>query len=196
MTKETYDLLQYQQEAVYTKLYPEDKCLEYCALGLIGETGELLGKTIDAQVPGSQITVLDINKEIGDVFWYIVAMAEDLDSEAQKIEAGPRSGIVYLEQRRTSHKILTYKNTAAPLSIALMEFAEICEKVKKLLRKDKPFTIELYHFIIEKLGNGLTSLLDVMEIYNLTFEQIAKANIEKLASRADRGVLQGDGDNR
>jgi NTP pyrophosphatase (non-canonical NTP hydrolase) len=52
----------------------------------------------------------------------------------------------------------------------------------------------------EKLGNELGDALWYMgalagEI-SLTLDQVAKANLEKLASRKERGVLRGSGDDR
>ena len=37
-------LSQYQAQAKETAIYPEDKALEYLALGLVGEAGEVANK--------------------------------------------------------------------------------------------------------------------------------------------------------
>jgi len=71
----------YQDQANDTAIYPNESRLVYPALGLTGEAGEVADKikklirdkrTLDAQER------IEIAKEVGDVLWYVAAMARDL----------------------------------------------------------------------------------------------------------------------
>ena len=71
----------YQDQANDTAIYPNESRLVYPALGLTGEAGEVADKikkiirdkrTLDVQER------IEIAKEVGDVLWYVAAMARDL----------------------------------------------------------------------------------------------------------------------
>ena len=68
-------LSQYQKQAAETAIYPKDKALEYLALGLVGEAGEVANKIKkvirDGTSPDSVI------HELGDVLWQVAAVAKD-----------------------------------------------------------------------------------------------------------------------
>jgi NTP pyrophosphatase (non-canonical NTP hydrolase) len=71
----------YQKAAVATAIYPEDLKLIYPAIGLAGETGEVMEhikKTIrdnDRQLTEDRRHALA--KELGDVLWYMANLAQD-----------------------------------------------------------------------------------------------------------------------
>src|SRR5690606_7748433 len=71
----TFD--EYQKFAATTAIYPEEHKVVYPALGLAGEAGEVANKVKkmirDGAGPEGVIA------EIGDVLWYIAALASDLD---------------------------------------------------------------------------------------------------------------------
>ena len=75
----------YQKHALTTAIYNGDKMLDLChwALGLSGESGEIaekLKKIIrDQNADPSKIDRDDIKKELGDILWYITALAHELD---------------------------------------------------------------------------------------------------------------------
>ncbi len=88
-------LKQYQEKAKETAIYPEEAKVTYTLLGLAGEVGELCNKlkklyrdhgatqlsifTIPATV------IYDLEKEIGDVLWYVAALCSDLGLELNDI---------------------------------------------------------------------------------------------------------------
>lgn len=77
------------------------------------------------------------------------------------------------------------------------EAGEVAEKIKKILRDkggalDEAAKTEL----AKELGDVLWYTANLATELGLTLEQIASGNIEKLASRKDRGVISGSGDNR
>lgn len=75
------------------------------------------------------------------------------------------------------------------------ECGEVAEKIKKYAR-DGAFFPDLRDAIQKELGDVLWYLSQLAADFGLSLEQVASANLEKLASRAQRGVLSGSGDNR
>jgi len=75
------------------------------------------------------------------------------------------------------------------------EAGEVANKVKKILRGD--YEAEAIRDDLSKeLGDVLWYVAMVAREFNLDLEEIAEANLEKLASRKERGVLKGSGDER
>lgn len=77
------------------------------------------------------------------------------------------------------------------------EAGEVLGKIKKIFRDkngilDKQTKIE----IKKELGDVLWYLAQLSTELELSLDDIAEANIEKLYGRLERGVLQGSGDNR
>ena len=77
------------------------------------------------------------------------------------------------------------------------ETGELADKIKKILR-DKNGTISEQDKIELKkeLGDVLWYFANLATELNISMEDIAKSNIEKVLSRKERNVLHGDGDNR
>lgn len=76
------NLNEYQEAALQTAVYPEDKRIIYPALGMCGEAGEVADKVKkvirdDAQQFTDEKKVA-IAMEVGDVLWYCATMAHDL----------------------------------------------------------------------------------------------------------------------
>lgn len=70
----------YQFATAETAIYPPDQALEYLALGLASEAGEVAGKVKKyirdgGDRLGLSVTVAD---ELGDVLWYAARLADDL----------------------------------------------------------------------------------------------------------------------
>ena len=75
-------LNEYQQHALETAIYPDDRRIIYPTLGLTGEAGEVADKVKkvirDAHEEFTPEKKLEIVKEIGDVMWYCATLARDL----------------------------------------------------------------------------------------------------------------------
>ena len=73
---------EYQQSTRKTAIYPQDMKVVYPTIGLAGETGEVaekVKKTIrDKAGSFDADTTRELGKELGDVLWYIAAIASDL----------------------------------------------------------------------------------------------------------------------
>ncbi len=77
------------------------------------------------------------------------------------------------------------------------EAGEIAEKVGKIMRDDESvISEEKRQSLLLELGDVLWYIAAQAKELGFTLEQVANANIEKLASRSARGKLSGSGDNR
>ncbi|MAF80117.1 hypothetical protein CL629_03505 [bacterium] len=77
------------------------------------------------------------------------------------------------------------------------ETGEIANKVKKIFRdKHGKITDETREDLKKELGDALWYLAELATQLDISFDDIAEENIEKLKSRKERGVLKGGGDNR
>jgi NTP pyrophosphatase (non-canonical NTP hydrolase) len=73
----------YEMKAGQTAIFPKYKALEYLALGLTSEAGEVAGKVKKlirdgADVEGFELKKIAIASEIGDVLWYCAMMAKEV----------------------------------------------------------------------------------------------------------------------
>lgn len=79
----------------------------------------------------------------------------------------------------------------------LGEAGEVAEKVKKAFRDDDgQMTDERRAAIQKELGDVLWYMAALCSELGFSFEETAKLNLEKTASRLERGVISGNGDDR
>lgn len=77
------------------------------------------------------------------------------------------------------------------------ESGEIAEKMKKAIRDEGGVISESRRTeMIKELGDVAWYLAMIASELGVTLGEVAKANVEKLASRKQRDVLKGSGDNR
>ncbi|MEB3308463.1 MAG: nucleoside triphosphate pyrophosphohydrolase family protein [Cyanobacteriota bacterium] len=77
------------------------------------------------------------------------------------------------------------------------EAGEVADKVKKVIRdQGGQFSPERIESLKLELGDVLWYLAQLATELDLDLETIATANLEKLASRAARNVIAGEGDAR
>ena len=89
------------------------------------------------------------------------------------------------------------RNVTYPALGLCGESGEVAEKVKKAIRDDRgKITSERREEIIKESGDVMWYLAAIASELKMSLEDIAKANIKKLASRVSRGKLRGSGDNR
>ena len=67
----------YEERASLTAIYPKEKALEYLALGLTSEAGEVAGK-VKKLIRDGKGDKKAIASEIGDVLWYCAMMAKEV----------------------------------------------------------------------------------------------------------------------
>lgn len=77
------------------------------------------------------------------------------------------------------------------------EAGEIANKIKKIFRDKKGVVAKEEEEELKKeLGDVLWYVAELATQLNLSLEEIAALNIERLHSRKVRDMIQGDGDNR
>ncbi len=77
------------------------------------------------------------------------------------------------------------------------EAGEVADKVKKVLRdQGGEFSAEVIAALQLELGDVLWYVAQLATELGLELDQVAQANLEKLASRSARNVISGSGDSR
>lgn len=109
--------------------------------------------------------------------------------------------MTFEEYQQQSRKTATYPNAGNNFVYPTLglsgEAGEVAEKIKKVLR-DKGGVIdeETKQLIGKELGDVLWYVNQIATELGLSFEDVAKGNLEKLFSRLERGVISGSGDTR
>ncbi|ALY10152.1 MazG-like nucleotide pyrophosphohydrolase [Arthrobacter phage Rings] len=172
-------LNEYQNEAMRTAIYPEDRGLEYTTLGLLSEVGELAGAWLGGEVK-------DILSETGDNYWYAAAIAHSLGEQLESV-------LVFANIDDS----IDYK-PLEELFPALSYYAgEIAGAVKKSIRdNDGELSTSAYNKIMDNLANVLNVLDTIALHFDATPAGVQTMNLDKLADRQRRNVLGGNGDNR
>ena len=195
------DFVTYENKVEQLAVYPfsggrQVASLLYPALGLSGEASEVLEKVGDAFDEGHMYTLPDdlrvkILYECGDVLWYITRVAAELSSSLREVYCSISvSDLSCFEPR--------FPTNARKMMVAAGRVAEIS---KKALRDDSgdihtPVRSERRDLVFSALSEVLLFLMKLAENLGSSLDDIAEMNIVKLSSRADRGVLQGSGDDR
>jgi NTP pyrophosphatase (non-canonical NTP hydrolase) len=174
------DLRAYQEASRDTAWLPAS-CdrLIYFVVGLAGEAGELLEKA-EADDPSHE----GLMGEMGDVLWYLNHVAVTLDSDMEALS-------------HASDEELAYVAAHHGASDLVVRISRLAECAKKLLRDDGgQMTPERHARLEGLLSAALACWLALTEASGIDPEECAAANILKVASRLERGVVSGDGDHR
>ena len=100
-------MYEYQQQAKQTALYPDHgNNFIYPALGLVNEAGEVAGKIKKLMRDQNKFSPADLaaedrvalQKEIGDVLWYITILADEVGSSLEDVAA---TNLEKLQGRKT-----------------------------------------------------------------------------------------------
>lgn len=114
--------------------------------------------------------------------------------------------MTFNEYQKLANKTnLTPGDEGVVLSIGFMdkvlglvgESGEFADKVKKILRDDNAeMSKEKRQLLIKELGDVLWYIALLAKHLDVSMEEVAKLNIDKLKSRHVRGKLGGSGDSR
>jgi hypothetical protein len=104
----------------------------------------------------------------------------------------------YQERSRTTARYPDVgRNPIYPTLGLCGEAGEVAEKVKKVLRdREGEFCEAAREDLLLELGDVLWYVAQLASELGLSLDSIAEANLAKLASRAARNVISGDGDRR
>ena len=105
------------------------------------------------------------------------------------------------EYQKQSRKTWSLIHTDHPLVYPTLgltnEAGELAGKVKKIFRdKDGVISPEDRLELKKELGDVLWYLAQICTELDLSLEDVAAANLQKLFSRLERGVIGGEGDER
>jgi NTP pyrophosphatase (non-canonical NTP hydrolase) len=70
-----------------TAIYPKDNAIEYLALGLASEAGEVAG-VVKKKIRDNTYSLeykQKMKKEMGDCFWYLARLCDELDLSIQEV---------------------------------------------------------------------------------------------------------------
>jgi len=110
-------------------------------------------------------------------------------------------GLKFDEYAKEARKVAIYPNIGSNLLYPVLglcgESGEVAEKMKKVIRDDGGQVSEDRRAeMLKEAGDVLWYLWAISFELDSSLEEIALMNLEKLQSRANRGVLGGSGDNR
>lgn len=101
------------------------------------------------------------------------------------------------QSRRTALYPNNGSNFIYPTLGLVGESGEVAEKIKKVLRDKNGLVDENTKMEIKKeLGDVLWYLSQLATELNLSLDDIANDNLQKLFSRMERNKIHGEGDNR
>ena len=99
-----------------------------------------------------------------------------------------------IESRKTAQAVECNHSLAYPTLGLVNEAGEFAGKIKKIFRDKNGIISEADRQALK--GDVLWYLTQLCSQLDLTLEEVAQANIEKLFSRLERGKIGGSGDNR
>jgi NTP pyrophosphatase (non-canonical NTP hydrolase) len=71
------------------------------------------------------------------------------------------------------------------------EAGEVAEKIKKFYRDDASLDA-----VVKELGDVLWYMAAIARNLNISLDDVARLNLEKITSRKERGKIHGEGDDR
>src|ERR1035437_7945294 len=188
------ELNEYQKASRKTLPYlAADSGLAYLTLGLAGEAGELLEKAFH------HAPVEDLMGGVGDVLWCLAQIATEVGLELESLKAPTDRSVKRAAARNAVESISKgHSQSLADLcSLLVVNVAAVSECTKKMLRDDQGvLTPERQEKFSQLLSDVLLSWHLAAQRAGIEPGVCAAANCEKLASRQQRGVLGGSGDNR
>ena len=165
----------------------------YPALGLAGEMGETIDKLTLGCVPKHEII-----KELGDVLWYATNTPIDAGLDFLKlVDIMTDSAVPVATFTDFGNKLAYGNDTRSSLIRFPIYVGRIAEIAKKMIRDSSgKLPQEKLPVVKDSTCQILVCLFDICSQWSINMDDVAQANINKLFSRRDRGVLSGSGDNR
>lgn len=176
-------LHKYQTIINKTAVYPyevKDFGVAYTFLGLVGEYSELIAALTKYSYYKQDKKLL--LKEIGDVYWYVAAICNELDIDIEEvITLNPR----YIQYSLDEIKDYLIRELAIVTGMA--------ENIKKFYRDNKKIDVSLFCHNLYEMGLLLAELSVKLDS---SVEEVLKMNYDKLIKRKKNNTIKGDGDDR
>ena len=185
-TISTYN--EYQQQALTTAIYPVDREVDYTIVGLGSEIGELAEvyaeskKNFYGKLNGTDTK--EALSECGDIQWYVAATADALGLQLDWV----------LQQANTD---LHHVSKGLTLVDMVVSHGKIQGILKKSIRDNQGYLTSTHEEMIAKeLCHIWNHTAQFIYLLGGTEAGVMAANLNKLADRKARGVLQGSGNDR
>jgi NTP pyrophosphatase (non-canonical NTP hydrolase) len=109
--------------------------------------------------------------------------------------------MTFKEYQEEARKTAIYPNLGSNFIYPTLglagEAGEVAEKIKKVIRDNNgEVSEEKRQELTKELGDVLWYIANLSAELNLSMEDVASKNLEKLKSRQERNELHGSGDNR
>src|SRR4030095_13732107 len=183
------NLTDYQHEALKTAIYPLEREVDYTVFGLLSEVAELGEAYSEGKVSDWGFPSLVIDKlfsEAGDFYWYTAAVADALNTSLESIVVSVNDDLLNFTRSR-GLTILEIVRAAG----------DIAGVVKKAIRDNDGYLSEAGREKIKtQLGILFLQLEHLATLFGGNGVAIRAKNLNKLADRQARGVLQGSGNTR
>jgi NTP pyrophosphatase (non-canonical NTP hydrolase) len=177
---------EYQQQALITAIYPVDREVDYTIDGLGSEIGELGEKYLEAKLSYYGISKEGALDECGDILWYAAAVADALNTPLGHIMEGPAPVGVLVGYS----KGLTYVSMT-------VSHGKMLGIIKKSIRDNDGFLADAHREALKvELHKIIWHTMMFIEALGGSLQGVMAKNLNKLADRKNRGVLQGSGDHR
>ena len=176
---------EYQRLATATAIFPTDIALQYCTLGLCGESGEVAEKI--RKLTLHEDSYVQLKRELGDVMWYFSQLCRILSLDIEDIIS-----------RGVQERQIDHSDRLSDCSLDLCSSCgSVAETVKKIIRDNNG---EINDDRKKKIDSSLVlvikNMMSICHNINTELLEVCAMNIKKLYDRKDRNVLNGSGDNR
>lgn len=161
------NLNEYEKLARRTlKPLPLESHMLHMSMGLVGEIGELLDAVKKHLIYGKELDATNVTEEIGDCFYYVVGMCEDLGVDLTgwspklvDIGRGGNQGLI----------LLTASNRCSSICIELLESLDNTESSKQHRLKLVDYLLDLMYILCT--------------VFQKDPQEVFKLNINKLSAR-------------
>jgi len=181
------NFIKYQEQAWSTAVYNNkgDNPI-YVAEGLGGEAGEVF-ELVKRMHRGQGLDFEKLKGEVGDVLWYIQGMHSEYSLPMLDCEMS-----AYQSACVASAKPFDIHHWSLRLSATIGRVSEWVDSVVYYGIYNFVSPVDLQHSL-EACLQALTMLIHSAD---LQLDEVAQFNLDKLASRQERGVLRGTGSDR
>lgn len=143
------------------------------ALGLAGETGEVCGELLTSW---ARVDVARLKNELGDVCWYVWALAAQLDRDISALSLASA-------KRHADRNVFRPAFTELGATLA-RDAGAVVDRLKKHWGHLKPLDAAALDYDLTAV---LLDIIWIGEVFGLTPDRIRAGNVEKLSARYPKG---------